>query len=124
MKKLLLLTTILLMFGITKAQIAEVKQEGNFAKIYDDQGIYTGYYIYLPSGSEVSGYNSEYIVVTEDNFAKIYDSKGRYTGNYIYLSEGAYVKYVSATVILVKERKFTKYYDFKGKYTGKYTYNQ
>lgn len=123
MKQFFLLATMLLTFGAVNAQIAEVKQEGSYAKIYNDQGSYTGNYIRLISGAEVSGYNSKYIVVTEGSYAKIYDSDGSYTGNYIRLSSDSYVKNVSATAILIKEGSYTKYYDFKGSYTGNYTRN-
>lgn len=123
MKKLLLMTTMLLTFGAVSAQIAEVKQDGSLAKIYNDQGSYTGSYISLCSSCELTGYNSKYIVVTDGSLAKIYDSKGSYTGSYISLCSSCYVKNVAASAILVKDGSLTKYYDFKGSYTGKYTSN-
>ncbi len=123
MKKFLLMATMLLIFGAVNAQIAEVKQDGSRAKIYNDQGSYTGKYMDLVSGAYVSGYNSKYIVVTEGSRVKIYDSNGSYIGKYIDLSSGSSVKNVSATTILIKEGSRTKYYDFNGSYTGKYTDN-
>lgn len=123
MKYLLLMATMLLMFVAANAQIAEVKIDGQFAKIYNDQGKYTGKYIGLSRDMEVSGYNSKYIVILDGVFAKIYDDLGKYTGKYIGLSRDMYVKNVSATAILIKDGVFTKYYDFNGKYTGKYTSN-
>ncbi len=123
MKKLLLIATMLLTYGALNAQIAEVKQEGSYARIYNDQGSYTGNSIGLGSGALVSGYNTKYIVVTEGSYARIYDSKGSYTGNSISLGSGSgnYVKNVSANAILIKEGSYTRYYDFKGSYTGNST---
>jgi len=123
MKKLFLMATMLLMFGAVNAQIAEVKQEGSYARIYNEQGRYTGKSIRVSSGAEVSGYNSKYIVVTEGSYARIYNDQGRYTGKSIRLSSGSYVKNVSATAILIKEGSYTRYYDFNGRYTGNSTRN-
>ena len=123
MKQLLLMATMVLMFGAANAQIAEVKQENSRAKIYNDQGSYTGKYIDLSSSANVSGYNSKFIVITEGSRSKIYDSNGSFIGKYIDLSSGSYVKNVSATAILIQEGSRTKYFDFNGTYTGKYTDN-
>jgi hypothetical protein len=121
MKKLLLMATMLLAFGAANAQIAEVKEENGMAKIYNDQGSFTGKYISLSSNSELVGYNSKYIVIKENGMAKIYNDQGSFTGNYISLCSNCYVKNVSASAILVKEGSMVKYYDFKGSFTGKYT---
>jgi|688.fasta_scaffold990925_2 hypothetical protein len=123
MKKFFLMATIMLSFGAVSAQIAEVKQDGNIAKIYNDQGRYTNSYISLCSKCELTGYNSKYIVITDGNIAKIYNDQGRYTNSYISLCSNCYVKNVSATAILVKDGNITKYYDFNGRYTNKYTSN-
>ncbi len=123
MKQFLLIATMLLTFGAVNAQIAEVKIEGSYAKIYNDEGRYSGNSIYIGSGNSLEGYNSRYIVVKEGSYAKIYDSKGSYTGNSIYIGSGNYVKNVSGSAILVKEGSYVKYYDFKGSYTGNSTYD-
>ena len=123
MKKFFLIATMLLAFGSINAQIAEVKQDGNVAKIYNDQGKYTGKYISLSSSREIAGFNSKYIVVIDGNVAKIYNEQASYTGKYISLSSSRFIKNVSGGAILVKDGNVTKYYDFEGKYTGNYTSN-
>ena len=124
MKQFLLIATMLLTFGTVSAQIGEVKQDGDIAKIYNDQGRYTNSIpLTSPWGNgkaRLSGYNSKYIVITDGDIAKIYDAQGRFTKRYISLGK-AYVKNVSATAILVKDGNITKYYDFNGRYTNKYT---
>lgn len=105
----------------TEAQIAEVKVQGNTARIYDDNGRYTNHYVSIPSHGELLGYNAHFIVVREANTARIYDAKGRYTNKYISLCSSCTVKNVSATAILVKEGRTVRYYDFEGRYTNKYT---
>lgn len=123
MKKLLLMATMFFMFGAAKAQIAEVKQDGQIARIYNDQGKYTGKNISLSSNMEVSGYNSKYIVISDGKIARIYDDQGKYTGKNISLSSTMSVKNVAATAILITDGVLTRYYDFDGKYTGKNTKN-
>lgn len=116
------MATMLLMFGAVNAQIAEVKQEGGYARIYNEEGRWTGNSIQLGYGDVVSGYNSKYIVVTEGlltgRYARIYNEKGRWTGNSISLSSTSYVIRVSETAILIKEFGKTRYYNFVGRYTG------
>ena len=123
MKKLLLMATMFLMIGVANAQIGEVKIDGSYAKIYNEQGSYSGNSIYIGSDKSVEGYNSRNIVVKDGSYAKIYDSKGSYTGNSIYLGSDKYIKNVSGSAILVKDGSYVKYYDFKGSYTGNSTYD-
>ena len=104
------------------AQIAEIKVEGSYAKIYNDKGNYTGNSIYLGNSCSMEGYSSEYAVVKEGSYAKIYDAKASYTGHSIYLGSDSYIKHVSQSAILVKEGSYVKYYNFKGEYTGNSTY--
>ena len=108
-----------MIFGYVDAQIADVKIEGNRAKVYNENAKFTGYFVNLCAKCELSGYNNKYIVVTNGNRAKIYDSKGRFTGYFVNLHSGAYVKNVTASAILIVEGGRTKFYDFKGRYTGK-----
>ncbi len=123
-KKILLMAIMLLTFGAINAQIAEVKEEGSYAKIYNDQGRYSGYSIYIGSSYTLEGYNSSFIVVKEGSYAKIYNSNGRYTGNSIYLGSSYYIKNVTGSAILVKEGSYVKYYNFEGRYTGNSTYDR
>ncbi len=124
MKKILLMAIMLLKFGVINAQIAEVKKEGSYAKIYNDQGRYSGNSIYLGSSYTLEGYNSSFIVVKEGSYAKIYNAYGRYTGNSIYLGSSYYIKNVTGSAILVKEGSYVKYYNFEGRYTGNSTYDR
>jgi len=119
MKKLILMATMLLTFGAVKAQIGDVKVDGSFAKIYDDKGKYTYKSIGLCSKCELSGFNSNYIVITDGSFAKIYDDKGKYTYKSIGLCSNCSVKNVTPSGILIKDGSKTKIYDFNGKYTYK-----
>jgi hypothetical protein len=123
MKKFFLMTTMLLVFGAVNAQIAEVKQDGSYAKIYNDQGSWTGKSVSICSNCELVGYNSEYIVVKDGSYAKIYDANGSWTGKSISLCSDCYIKNVGASAILVKDGSYTKYYDFNGNWTGKSTSN-
>jgi hypothetical protein len=118
-----LLYILLFFSAVLNAQIGEVNHENNCAKIYNTNGSYSGNYINLSSDAVISGFNSDYIVITEGNCAKIYNSKGSYTGNYINLNSGSYVKNVTPSNILIKVGNTTKYYNFLGQYTGNYTNN-
>jgi hypothetical protein len=121
MKKQLL---ILLFFSITytmSAQIGEVKIDGPWAKIYDENARYTGKSIAVSGGKSLEGYNSRFIVIKDGPWAKIYDDQGRYTGKSISLGGDKYIKNVSGAAILVKDGPWIKYYDFDGRYTGKST---
>jgi hypothetical protein len=120
MKHFILFLFITLSCIALQAQIAEVKVEGSYAKIYNDKGQYTGSSVYKGNNT-LEGYNNEYIVIKEGSYAKIYDAKGHYTGSSIYIGNNT-IKHVSQTAILVKEGSYVKYYDFKGHYTGNSTY--
>lgn len=122
MKNLSTLLIILLITSICQAQISEVKKINNTAQIYDDEGRYSGYTIYLSSNSQLCGYNCNYVVISDNTSAKIYDFRGRYTGYQIYLNSSTKVKYVSCNYILIESGKSVKYYDFQGRYTGRTTY--
>lgn len=119
MKKLFLMATTLLIFGAVNAQIGDVKVDGYNAKIYDDKGNYSYNSISLCSNCELSGFNSNYVVITDGSSAKIYDSKGNYTYNSIGLCSNCSVKNVTPSGILIKDGNTTKIYDFKGNYTYK-----
>jgi len=119
MKKLFLMATMLLMFGAVNAQIGDVKVDGSSAKIYDDKGKYTYKSISLCSNCELSGFNSNYIVITDGSSAKIYDSQGKFTYKSISLCSNCSVKNVTPSGILIKDGSKTKIYDFEGKYTYK-----
>ena len=82
MKKLLLIATMLLTYGALNAQIAEVKQEGSYARIYDSKGSYTGNSISLgSSGNYVKNVSANAILIKEGSYTRYYDFKGSYTGN-------------------------------------------
>jgi hypothetical protein len=103
------------------AQIGEVKADGYWAKIYDENARYTGKSIALGSNKSLEGYNSRYVVIKDGYWAKIYDENARYTGKSIALGGDKYIKNVSGSAILVKDGYWVKYYDFDGRYTGKST---
>ncbi len=84
MKQFLLIATMLLTFGAVNAQIAEVKIEGSYAKIYNDEGRYSGNSIYIGSGNYVKNVSGSAILVKEGSYVKYYDFKGSYTGNSTY----------------------------------------
>lgn len=123
MKRLLLMATMLLMFGAANAQIGEVKVERGYAMIYNEEGKFTQKSIRLDKTDELDGYNSKYIVISKGSHAWIYDHTGRFTQNSISLSGGAYIKNVTNTAILLVKNGYTMYYDFQGKYTQKSTRN-
>lgn len=120
MKLLFTLLFMTLCILALNAQIAEVKLDGNYAKIYNEKGQFTGNSVYIGNNS-LEGYNNEYIVIKDGNYAKIYDSKGHFTGHSAYIGNNT-IKHVSQSVILVKEGNYVKYYDFKGRFTGNSTY--
>lgn len=110
---------MMLMSGAVNSQIGDVKIDGSSAKIYDDKGNYSYMSIGLCSNCELSGFNSDYVVITDGRTAKIYDSKGNYTYNSIGLCSDCSVKNVTTSGILIKDGGTTKIYDFKGNYTYK-----
>ena len=120
MKQLFIILAFLALTFSLRAQIAEVKVDGSYAKIYNDKGQYTGNSVYLGSNT-LEGYNSNYIVVNDGSYAKLYNDKGNYTGNSIYLGSNT-IKHISQSAILVKDGSYVKYYDFNGRYTGNSTY--
>jgi hypothetical protein len=122
MKKILLIASLMMIFCLAYAQIGEVKTEGCFAKIYNENGKFTGNKVFLSNSSSVAGYNSRYVVVKDGIFAKIYNSKGKFTGKKVFLGTFSYIKRVTETSILVKDGLYVKYYNFEGKFTGKKTF--
>ena len=82
MKQFLLMAIMLLTFGAVSAQIAEVKQDGRIAKIYNDQGRYTNNYISLCSNCYIKNVSGTAILVKDGNITKYYDFNGRYTNKY------------------------------------------
>lgn len=105
----------------TMAQIAEVKVDGNYARIYGDDAMYSGHSVYLGSDKQLAGYNNQFLVIIESGYARVYDSNANYTGHSIRLGSDKTVKNVTFTNILIKEGIKTWYYDMKGDYTGKST---
>jgi len=122
MKKILLIASLMMTFCLAYAQIGEVKTDGCFAKIYNENGKFSGNKIYLGSTSSVAGYNSKYVIVKESAYAKIYNEKGLFTGKKIYLASTGFVKNVTNSAILIKEGAYVKYYNFEGRFTGNKTY--
>ena len=110
-----LLIFLLIISSIMSAQIGEVKSSGRYLKIYNTKGsqvkeIYTN--------GDLSGYNSNFIVVTENHYVKIFNELGTQVKEFYTNGQVS----VSPSNILVKEGHYIKYYDFKGQYTGKSTY--
>ena len=122
MKKILLITSLMLTFSLAYAQIGEVKTDGCFAKIYNENGKFSGSKVFVSNSSSVAGYNSRYVVVNDGIYAKIYNSKGKFTGKKVFLGTYSYIKRVTETAILVKDGLYVKYYNFEGKFTGKKTF--
>lgn len=121
MKKQFLLSFFLIVASAMNAQIGEVKVDGVWAKIYDENARYTGKSISVGGSKTLEGYNSRFIVVKDGMWAKIYNDQGQYTGKSISLGNDKYIKNVSGAAILVKDGAWVKYYDFDGRYTGKST---
>jgi hypothetical protein len=121
MKKLLLFLFFLMSVYTMNAQIGEVKVDGAYAKIYDENGRYTNRTILLGSNKTLAGYNSQYIVVVDRAYARIYDATGKDLNKSILLGDNKYIKHVSGSAILVKDGNYVKYYDFNGRYTNKST---
>ena len=121
MKKNILILLFLSITYTMSAQIGEVKIDGSWAKIYDENARYTGKSISVGGAKSLEGYNSRYIVIRDGSWAKIYNDQGHYTGKSISLGGDKYIKNVSGAAILVKDGSWIKYYDFDGRYTGKST---
>lgn len=113
MKKIILMATMLLTLGFVKAQIAEVKEDGSYLKIYDDSGYKTS--ISKCSRCLLAGYNNNYVVIVDGSYIKIYNSSGNYKTS-ISKCSSCSVKNVSGSYILINDGSYTKYYDFKGSY--------
>lgn len=104
----------------SQAQIGEVKDVGGYAKIYNENGVYS-FSIYLNKKTLV-GYNNNFVVIQDGQYVKIFDNKGRFTGHSIYLNSYKTVKNVTYSHILIKDGDYVKYYDFNGRFTGHSTY--
>ena len=77
MKTIILMATMLLMFGAVNAQIAEVKEDGNTLKIYDDKGSYQTSFSKCSSCS-VKNVSTNYILIKDGSTTKYYDFRGSY----------------------------------------------
>ena len=121
MKKQLLTLLFTCITYTMSAQIGEVKIDGPYAKIYDENGRYTNRVVHLGSTKILAGYNSQYIVVVDRAYAKIYDATGKDLNKSFLLGDNKYIKHVSGSAILVKDGNYVKYYDFDGRYTNKST---
>ena len=118
MKKLILIFIIFLSLPVF-SQIGYIKIENRTARIFNQNNIYSGYYINLCSSCQLD-YNSKFIIITENKTTRIFNEKGNYTGYYINLCSDCYVERVLENNILIKQNNTVRYYNFKGSYTGKY----
>ena len=114
MKHLILIATMLLMFGAVNAQIGDCSVKGSRVEIYDANGRYKTY-INLSSGAELSGFSSTIITITKGSRVEIYDADGRYK-TYINLSSDAFVKNVAGNNIMIKKGSRIETYDKDGRY--------
>lgn len=119
MKKLISIFIIFLSFPVF-SQIGYIKIESRTARIYNQNNVYSGYYLNLCSNCQLDGYNSKYIVMTDGKTARIFNEKGSYTGYYIDLCSDCYLERVLENNILIRQSNTIRYYNFKGSYTGKY----
>ena len=62
------------------AQIGEVKADGYWAKIYDENARYTGKSIALGGDKYIKNVSGSAILVKDGYWVKYYDFDGRYTG--------------------------------------------
>ena len=114
MKKLLLMATMLLTFGAVNAQIGDCSVKGSRVEIYDANGRYKTSFG-LSSGTELSGFSSTIIAITNRSRVEIYDADGRYKTSFG-LSSGAFVKKVAGSNIMVKNGSRIETYDKDGRY--------
>jgi hypothetical protein len=114
MKKVILISGFALISFFSNAQIAEVKEEDRYAKIYNENGKYQTS-IFMDRDGFLAGYNSRFVVIVDDKYAKIYNENGKYQAS-IFMDKDCKVQNVSGSNIIIKEGNRTKFYDFNGKY--------
>ncbi len=122
-KKGIISFIFILLYTLCSAQIGNVIVERNFAKIYNENGYYTGKWINLTSNVNSIGWNDRYIVIVKNSKIYIYNHEGSYTGKWISLCSECKFHLVTRNNIIIIEKGYKLlHYDFIGSYTGKFTY--
>ena len=58
-----------------------VIQDGQYVKIFDNKGRFTGHSIYLNKSKSVTSVTPSFILIKDGNYTKYYDFKGNFTGH-------------------------------------------
>jgi len=58
-----------------------VIQDGQYVKIFDNKGRFTGHSIYLNKSKSVTSVTLSSILIKDGNYTKYYDFKGNFTGH-------------------------------------------
>jgi hypothetical protein len=112
MKKLLLMATMMFMFGAAKAQIGDVQQKGNYLYSYDGNKLVGSFSI---SSSDVFlGFSSTIVVVQKGNYIYSYDAKGKLMGSFS-ISSSDQFRSVNGNNINIKKGNYLYTYDVRGK---------
>jgi hypothetical protein len=114
MKKLFLISLMMLFFNSLNAQIGDVEQKGNWLYSYDENGKSIGSFS-INSSDEFLGFSTSLIVIKKGSWLNSYDAKGSYLGA---LAIGSNDKFKSVTGknINIIKGNWIYTYDFKGSY--------
>jgi hypothetical protein len=112
MKKLLLMATMLLLFGAVSAQIGDVQQKGNWLHSYDGNREVGRFAI--GSSDQFLGFSSSIVVVRKGNWIYSYDQKGKELGRFGIGSSDQF-RSVNGNNINIKKGNWVHTYDVNGR---------
>jgi hypothetical protein len=111
MKKLILMATMLLIFGAANAQIGDVQQKGSWLYSYDGNNE-VGYFS-INSSDVFLGFSSTIVVVQKGSWIYSYDAKGNEKG-YFSINSSDEFRSVNGNNINIKKGSWLYTYDVKG----------
>ena len=76
MKKLLFLATLLLTFGVSKAQISDVQQKGSYLYVYGENNKQLSS-LYIKSTDEYLGMGASFFIIKKESYIYVYDYNSR-----------------------------------------------
>ena len=112
MKKLLLMATMLLLFGAVSAQIGDVQQKGNWLHSFDGNREIGRFAI--GSSDQFLGFSTSIVVVKKGNWIHSYDQKGKELGRFAIGSSDQF-RSVIGNNIIIKKGNWAHTYDVSGR---------
>jgi hypothetical protein len=109
MKKLFLMATMLLMFGMVNAQISDVQQSGQYIKVFGESGNKISE-MQMTSDMELLGFGNSFFVVNHGSYIETYNQNSKKITEKQFSSD-CYFKSASGNSINFKHGTYIETYD-------------